>query len=816
MKYILYLLVFLLPCFAFGQSSDALLEKAQGDAAAGELSQANLTLDQLIRKYPNRLYDMASAYLLKSKTLLKLGQYQEALKANARSLELQEQLASDELALNYLQEARIIAATGDWTKSIQLLRKAESFPFESGQLFAEIYVEMAEALLALEHYDQAASFAEQAIEIISIEGSADNDIRFRAYQQALKANLAQQKMEEAGLTFLQIVEEAGTTAKFYPLVLQLFPEKEPAATAREALTLLRPSLDANEREAAETLLEVASQLESPATASIKNILVDEAIMALLLPTGSGAPADDRESQIVIDELLLAQALADKAATSGSLEVATSAISLFEKHVRLHPDESAHLLNNKNWKRIYSVAIQQAVDASNPTLALTFAAQAKSVFQHLLIMAALWHEGQIPPALSPDLEQMRMWERQFQQKPQNKRYQDLYLKAVERFESTASELAGPQIHNFWPSFSIDIAKARQEIEAEEATIVYHIDPPFATAFVLRTDQLEVVSLNWNDLPNIAVLLQSTLPGSYQQQAQQWYAQVFESIRPQLNGIKHLHIIPDPMLDGLPFEALVKPGKPGADSFKDLSYLVEDYQISYGYELESLLKKGATNPGRPIGFAGLAPQLSDAFLPESIQLYFDTTLGLFPALHALAPEGRQLRPFAQQASVGAISRHFERKGQLHKIYSASDANEGQWRIAASVHRYVHLAVPAFLTDNHPPYGGLLLAGKTDMADNLSIANLLETKIFAELVSISTLFSSEKTPYAQAVGDALLLGGTQNLVLPVHSQFSEGFFDHFYRQIADGKKPATAIQQAKLKMIKDEKTAAPANWATYLLFN
>lgn len=147
---------------------------------------SNDALALFITNHPQRKYDVAQAWWLRSGNQLALGLPTKALADNETSLAIRQRLRSGDMALNYLRASEIHLVTQKSNEALYAAQEGMQMFIEDSRLFAELNLAAARALEQLNQSTEAASFVKTALDIAAIEFGTDSpafgDISFAAAQ----------------------------------------------------------------------------------------------------------------------------------------------------------------------------------------------------------------------------------------------------------------------------------------------------------------------------------------------------------------------------------------------------------------------------------------------------------------------------------------------------------------------------------------------------------------------------------------------------------------------------------------------------------
>lgn len=298
-----------------------------------------------------------------------------------------------------------------------------------------------------------------------------------------------------------------------------------------------------------------------------------------------------------------------------------------------------------------------------------------------------------------------------------------------------------------------------------------------------------------------------------------------IRPfeeEISGFKNLVVVPDGALAYLPFEALMKNGR----------YLVESHHLKYEPSLTSLtlLKESESSENRMdlLAVAGSQPGYSEQSLLRQSS---------FSALPSTLIEVDSIASNFQHVSTLRDERVSEQalKELLHK----------------NKYRYIHLATHGVIDEEQPHRSGLnLSAGGEVTVSSREDGMLRSSEIYSlDLPSDMVVLSACNTGLGKIVKGEGMLGlqrsffyaGTSTVVISlwsVYDRSTANFMNVFYKALLEEQKKeawgwmesllrwvgweqsipfgsrATAMREAKLKMIEHPLFNHPVYWAPFVV--
>lgn len=316
--------------------------------------------------------------------------------------------------------------------------------------------------------------------------------------------------------------------------------------------------------------------------------------------------------------------------------------------------------------------------------------------------------------------------------------------------------------------------------------------------------------------------------------QLYNSLFLPIQMEVAGRQRLVIIPDGILNYLPFDALVEPTASGASQSSAPSYLAEKYVIVYGPSASALvtvrtLNRATTEPSKMLLAIG-DPRWSE---PSAL-----------PATASQARDERSTEA-AQENSPGAdyVERGFSFSrlpytrrevlgiGQLfpeseRRLFLGAGATVGAVEAEKlDRFRYIHFATHSFIDETAPYRSGILLSHSPESSGvgMLQMNEILRLKLNADLVTLSAC----STGLGKVEGGEGILGltraffyaGARNLTVSlwdVNDSATATLMKAYYENLNRGLPAGAALRRAKLSMIRGKIALwrHPYFWAPFVV--
>jgi CHAT domain-containing protein/Tfp pilus assembly protein PilF len=295
----------------------------------------------------------------------------------------------------------------------------------------------------------------------------------------------------------------------------------------------------------------------------------------------------------------------------------------------------------------------------------------------------------------------------------------------------------------------------------------------------------------------------------------YKELIEPAEPFISRKSNLVILSDGVLHYVPFQVLITdpPEKHPDQSYKELSYLVKQYPISYGQSasvLMNLIKE--------------RNQVTEQQqIPKNLIAFGD------PDYTAKGSEGN-LIPYEFHRleysgnEVEGIASFFE--DGMADIYLREHASEENVKLNNSIseYRYIHFACHGVVDENNPENSSLVLSQDSSSAEDgfFQASEISVLKLNADLVVLSAcqtgLGKLIRGEGMIGLSRSFMYAGTPSLVVSLWSVsdvstsiLMKNLYENLIRKRLS---KAEALHLAQISMIKDENYAHPFFWAPFVL--
>ena len=375
------------------------------------------------------------------------------------------------------------------------------------------------------------------------------------------------------------------------------------------------------------------------------------------------------------------------------------------------------------------------------------------------------------------------------------------------------------YNPQPVTAQDIMKA---LNRRTAFIEYFVGRNTMNIFVLTNEELEVVSLPVDEqfhrtIDALTLSIKKIVEQDFMILSRQLYLKLIDPIRQVIGDKKKLVVIPHGRLFYIPFEALIASNCRSGD-VSNADYLIKHYAFSYHYSAWLWLHTAdGMEENRQKSFIGFAPVFADEIGEAKVSSQSRDIVieGVrFPRLPGTEMEVRAIIELFK-------SKHRQAKGHFHK-----DASEENFK-ALEMKNYsiIHVATHSLKIENNPKLSGLIFAQPNDPDQRedgiLYSGETYNLNLNAELIVLSSCESGigklVKGEGMIALNRGFLYSGIQNTIFSlwkVDDKTTSRLMIELYRNILLDEDYATALQQAKLKLIRNRFSAFPRYWSSFIL--
>ncbi|NOZ08760.1 MAG: CHAT domain-containing protein [FCB group bacterium] len=342
------------------------------------------------------------------------------------------------------------------------------------------------------------------------------------------------------------------------------------------------------------------------------------------------------------------------------------------------------------------------------------------------------------------------------------------------------------------------KARNLMSRDELAVYYLMTDRKLLIFLLSRKELKIIErdLPAEKLKERVSALQNPSTLWDHQAAKQLYEDLITPILPFADHMNRLCIIPDGILNTLPFQALEEP--------RTGRYLIEDFAIYYVPSLSALKSvRSLGNYGTSSLLALGDPQFME---PEKS-----------------GPENRDklmaLTPLpATREEVSELGKVYEPRV---KVLTGAEATKTNFKKYASQFGVLHFATHAFTDEVHPTFSAIALARENGEYGFLIAKEIIKMELNADLVVLSAC----KTATGKVVEGEGMLGltraffsaGVPTIVASlwnVDDYSTRELMVQFHSRFRNRERPATALREAQLYLLRETQYQNPFFWAPFVL--
>lgn len=198
MRQLYFVPLFLMICFqSFGQAEHP-IEIAEKYFLEKNYESSLEILEKFVQDFPDRKYDLAYVYFLMSDDYLYLKEFDAAIWANQKSLDLRHELNSnEEIIENYVRFGEIAVLENKYDEALEYLMDAANLPFVDPEIYAKTNYNIAQLLHAQGKHQEANDYYQITSQILSIEFGEDYDQLIPVYLNQCRLALAMDSYDKA-------------------------------------------------------------------------------------------------------------------------------------------------------------------------------------------------------------------------------------------------------------------------------------------------------------------------------------------------------------------------------------------------------------------------------------------------------------------------------------------------------------------------------------------------------------------------------------------------------------------------------------------
>jgi CHAT domain-containing protein len=289
----------------------------------------------------------------------------------------------------------------------------------------------------------------------------------------------------------------------------------------------------------------------------------------------------------------------------------------------------------------------------------------------------------------------------------------------------------------------------------------------------------------------------------------YKKLIDPVKSSLISDK-IYISPDNILSYLPFETILSsPLSVDAVKYRDLSYLMNTYDISYTYSatfMAEYIKHESKKSNTLIAFAPNYPE------PIDIQKVLMSRQASGGVLNDL-PYARREAEFVTRLTGG-------------KLYENDEAKESVFKQESGLYDIIHLSMHTVLNDKDPMHSTLIFSHMNDTIDDgyLKTFEIYGIPLKAKMVILSSCntgsgrMSSGEGILSLARG--FIYSGSQSVVMSlweIEDKSGTEIVEKFYSYLKKGYSKSASLKKARIDFLKsaDQLRSHPYFWSTLIVY-
>lgn len=301
---------------------------------------------------------------------------------------------------------------------------------------------------------------------------------------------------------------------------------------------------------------------------------------------------------------------------------------------------------------------------------------------------------------------------------------------------------------------------------------------------------------------------------QSNAQSLFSMLFGNLARRIEPGQRLIVVPDGLLNYLPFEALMDNGR----------YLIEDHEISYIASANLLAQPqysdGQSDDGSRMELLAFGDPVFGAAARGSVKRKHRTT-SINVVRRQLIARGFQLTPIPRtRDEVQSIGSFFPT--ERRRIYLGKESTENALQHESlRSYRRLHFATHSLVDEKAPGQSAVLLTADSEEDGLLNANEISALDLNCDLVVLSACQTGRGQLRTGegiiGLARAFLYAGARSVVVSLWS-VSDISTSHvmkdFYRQMAGNVRNTEALRQAKLKMLQSRtEIRHPYYWAPFI---
>jgi len=402
------------------------------------------------------------------------------------------------------------------------------------------------------------------------------------------------------------------------------------------------------------------------------------------------------------------------------------------------------------------------------------------------------------------------------------FQDSLFYVKRALEQFTAEVENNYPSYYWLKYDsrvIEKREARALLGDDKTLISFVVGDEFIHALIMSPSHTKFVKLTQTDgiKEKVTGLRDAVTTGKtseFKVSSYYLYNELIKPLSPYFDT-SSLIIVADQILHFLPFELLLTEETDHL-RYDKMPFLVRDLNISYAPSVTILEKMLSRKKENPRNLLALAPftDSDQVWTSEVDQLRYGYRME--PLLLTNYETRRIGEIFSQRRSISEF--FFPNKTD---VLLGSNATKTELINRLGNYNYLHFATHAFINEENPSMSGIALYPGAEDGGMAYVDDIYNMELNADLVVLGACDTGLGSVYRGEglIGftRAFIYAGAANLTVSmwrVNDQPTAQLMIYFYKNIREGYSYSESLRFAKLSMIENPTTAAPRNWAAFVL--
>lgn len=367
--------------------------------------------------------------------------------------------------------------------------------------------------------------------------------------------------------------------------------------------------------------------------------------------------------------------------------------------------------------------------------------------------------------------------------------------------------------------VSLAEAQNMVGNRQTLVTYIVGEERLYALVVDASELHVIPLgDTGTLAEDVAILRSSVVGANTEQFRNYSHSIYNKlVDPILEYITtdEIVIMADQMLHYLPFEMLLTE-EVKHNSYHEMPYFVRDFTVSYAPSATMLNYMDQQRPESPKNLFAMAP------FSEGVSTGAERDgSSYFKDLSPLPLTGYETRRISEIFNERKTWRDYLFPQNIQVLLDNEATKSRLDEQDLTSYNYLHFSTHAFINEENPSFSGIALYQDEDEAEVAYVDDIYNMSLNADLVVLGAcetgLGSVFRGEGLIGFTRAFIYAGASNLMVSmwrVSDQPTANLMIKFYVEIRAGTGYNESLRNAKLTLIENPNTAAPRNWAAFIL--